>query len=579
MRLILSFILLFCFARVNAQVLNGIVKSAEDKAPLPYASIGIQNTSKGVISNENGAFTIEASGKDLVLIIRFVGYKSKKISIAELEKNPEVLLEKASVELNEVVVGSDDEYLYDLFHRVQKKLWKVPIVKSRAYLKLQTDENNTPIELIECYYNAKSSPKGIEELKLKNGRAGLFFEKDKKYLSMSTSKLFSTIALTSEQDYMPYIPFQLSQRKLKKAYDLHHLSNVGDSISVITFEPKEEENIYFSGTAWIDYKNDEIRRLELNINNAGIFALVPLSETHRLEEIRFQVTMNFQPVDGQNQLSHMNFSYDFDYVHHFRTPEIRSQRKIRSSGVLYLFEFEKPFIRPLYSYRDGYSDYAQISLLSLNSNFWNHNHGLPLTAIEQEKLAYFGQQGLLLNYQTQSDQHTRDRDSTLYNICSVVWRDSIRVKLLRDVPRGSDGGISDVLGFDNVRYNLDVQLFMDINEVEGEIQYYSASVLDLTNTYYHLEIHPFSDLFLNLYFDLAEIQRRKMEREIAQGPITVERLKKIRKKHAEALKEVHRNYIVEASQGRDIRTMARYSKQVKENLGVDNVEMLGVGLD
>ncbi len=59
------------------QAISGQVFDISTKEPLPYATIGIVGTDKGVIADENGEFTIEGICEEEVhLQVRFIGYKS-----------------------------------------------------------------------------------------------------------------------------------------------------------------------------------------------------------------------------------------------------------------------------------------------------------------------------------------------------------------------------------------------------------------------------------------------------------------------------------------------------------------------
>jgi iron complex outermembrane receptor protein len=83
MRYFLLFIFAISFGNVFGQSdscsfkISGLVLSLETKEPLAFASIKILGTTKGTVTSENGAFTIENICNDEVdLEIRFLGYKT-----------------------------------------------------------------------------------------------------------------------------------------------------------------------------------------------------------------------------------------------------------------------------------------------------------------------------------------------------------------------------------------------------------------------------------------------------------------------------------------------------------------------
>lgn len=83
------------------QKIKGIV--TDDKgAPLPGASVTIKGTSKGVITNNNGEFSIDTQSGD-VLVVSFIGFQTKEIKIGS-QPNIEIRMTPLNSGLNEVVV-------------------------------------------------------------------------------------------------------------------------------------------------------------------------------------------------------------------------------------------------------------------------------------------------------------------------------------------------------------------------------------------------------------------------------------------------------------------------------------------
>jgi TonB-linked SusC/RagA family outer membrane protein len=81
---------------------SGIVKNAQGKA-LSGASVVVKGTSKGVITDAEGRFTIEASGQNPILIFSMVGHLSKEETVAS-RTVVDVLLMESVNNLEEVVV-------------------------------------------------------------------------------------------------------------------------------------------------------------------------------------------------------------------------------------------------------------------------------------------------------------------------------------------------------------------------------------------------------------------------------------------------------------------------------------------
>lgn len=79
-----AFIIVFLnVAAFSAQAqteVSGIVTSASDNSPLPGVNVVIKGTSNGVITDVDGKYSINASGK-ATLVFSFIGYKKQEIAI------------------------------------------------------------------------------------------------------------------------------------------------------------------------------------------------------------------------------------------------------------------------------------------------------------------------------------------------------------------------------------------------------------------------------------------------------------------------------------------------------------------
>lgn len=73
---------------------------------LPYASVSIENTSKGTVTNDEGFFQLESVDKDASVIIQYIGYKDRMVAVSSFAESdcPKLSLSPESTALQEVVV-------------------------------------------------------------------------------------------------------------------------------------------------------------------------------------------------------------------------------------------------------------------------------------------------------------------------------------------------------------------------------------------------------------------------------------------------------------------------------------------
>jgi hypothetical protein len=94
----------------SQSVVTGKITDAETKLPLEGASVFAQNTTKGTVTDKEGAFRLYLTKGGYELIVSFTGYASRTINfeaVADREFNLE--LQKADNSLSEVVIRSSNE--------------------------------------------------------------------------------------------------------------------------------------------------------------------------------------------------------------------------------------------------------------------------------------------------------------------------------------------------------------------------------------------------------------------------------------------------------------------------------------
>lgn len=94
---------------VNAQnTLKGIITAKENNEKLAGASVYCAELNKGTITNENGEYSISGFGKgDYKIQVTYLGYQTKieRISFNGIDVSLDMQLEKATIEVNEVVIS------------------------------------------------------------------------------------------------------------------------------------------------------------------------------------------------------------------------------------------------------------------------------------------------------------------------------------------------------------------------------------------------------------------------------------------------------------------------------------------
>lgn len=547
----------------------------EDRSPLSFCSVAIKGTSKGSLANEDGVFSISVDKSSDILIFYYLGYERKEIEAGSLVNNGNVTLKQISKSLDEVTVYSGDERLYDMMVKCRNKLLKSKKHISKAYFQLTSKANDQPVEMLECYYNATVKGSAIQNLALKNGRAGLAEFDNRYFISFNTSKAIQYLDLVQENEYLPTLPLQQGKRAMKKYYSLKTIGE--DEYSYhIAFTPKKYPRAYFKGSLWIDKKTSIIQKIELICDNAVVHPFLPFGED-TLKGVSLHITHTYEGDNGSARLNHVNFGYTVLHKPIRRSDSIGHKfhdlpaKEIKTTGIIYFYDYDgSPFILPYYQYDPEYTDFRKISLIPYNPAFWANNNGLLHTQEQKNTLEFLEQYGELINFTT-----PRLSDSSrkgFYETNNYAWTDSTRINYSRNIVRPGRNGNP----FSLMPYTLSAQIYLDINKNGNSYDHFSATEFDAMNTYVPEPIDSIAKCFMNIYFDLYEIERRKLEEQLSARKLTPAEMESVYKESMKNVKETTKEYLNEVNTGQNIEALKKWNDHCRQQLGFDNMKIFNV---
>jgi hypothetical protein len=114
-------------------VVRGVVVDASNGETLPAASVQVEGTWHGTISNAEGRFTLETDSLPAVLVVRFVGYApvSQRVDGAGEVR---IALDPMIYQLQEVVVSGEEDPAVRIMREVirRKQIWRAALDTYRA---------------------------------------------------------------------------------------------------------------------------------------------------------------------------------------------------------------------------------------------------------------------------------------------------------------------------------------------------------------------------------------------------------------------------------------------------------------
>jgi hypothetical protein len=596
--------------KASLTTIKGTVKDLKTKEPLGFCNIAVKGSKKGVITNIDGAFSITVDASD-VLLISYIGYEKQSIQASKLLQKQEIYLQKKELLLKEVVIHANDEYLYDIIEKCRKNLIKNKAERTaKLYFALETRskvlsveyptdnhrivsktditqlQEEKPVELLECYYNAQLKGSSVDELGFKNGRTALA-SNDNYFVNMGSSKAICEISLTNDNGMFPKIPLQLNKRGLRKNFFIE-LGYFDGKYYTIKFHPKNNSKNSFSGEAWIESETYNLLKIYLKAENTVIHPFLPEFPRDSIYNVSFDICNTYKSDDELTFPDHFVFNYSITY--RSRKDTIFLYRKnlvseIKSKSIMYFYDYDKPFILPYFEYTDMYfgrDDYQKISFFPYNEAFWNSNNVMIQTEKQKQDYGLLSNQGELINY--------REGNYSSNFLAYLPGRDSLPGHLEFYYPFwNSRKRLVPKLKSDNFKiyskekinssirsdlYKLKVQILLDIVESGDSLLCKSYTVFDSEQTYYHLLLNFYSNAFFNIYFDIWEIERRKMQQKLEVSNLTLSQINEIYNKTIENLNTISEQYIKEVNVGENEKSLRKWNDFVYEKLDIDNMKMV-----
>lgn len=91
----------------QSEAIRGNVVDAMTKQPIAGATVLLMSSRQGVVTNEAGKFKLSATQPNDSLLIRFIGYRSERLALAEINRNHHIQLTPTSLLFHEVTVTAN----------------------------------------------------------------------------------------------------------------------------------------------------------------------------------------------------------------------------------------------------------------------------------------------------------------------------------------------------------------------------------------------------------------------------------------------------------------------------------------
>jgi hypothetical protein len=334
MKKYLLYFFLFLCVLFHAQSFTLSGKITGNKEALPFASVYVKSTSKGVNSNDEGKYTLKLEKGTYTIIFQYVGYTKKEIVI-ELNENKsmDVSLNADGISLLEVVVKAGEDPAYPIMRKAikKRKLYANPLNEyaCQAYIKGLQRLINIPEKLkkfvkVTSGENIDSTQLGV--IYLSESESNYYYKKPKQEKEIMYSSRVSGENKSFSFNQLRQIKFNfyenlinidgISDRPLVSPlnanaflyYKYRLLGTINDDgkiINKIAVTPKRKTDPCFKGIIYIQENTWRLTSLSLQLTKANKINFV---DTLTIKQLHASILSDsiWMPVNH-----HLSFSFNF----------------------------------------------------------------------------------------------------------------------------------------------------------------------------------------------------------------------------------------------------------------------------
>lgn len=542
--------------RITARVIDGSTGS-----PLHYASVAVIGSYRGAISNGDGWFSLLPRRSTDSIHVSHVGYTAVKHALNESLNGTSIRLTRSVTQLDEVIIRPEEDH----FKRVlaaSARMRRAPEVKAKAFHQLETHSDGAPVELLQACYTATYRAAAVRSMELKQGRIGIAPKEDRHFINHNTAGALLLLDPHSPSDRFPTSPLEFtSARALRRMYRAELVtSGLGpDGTDHLRLTPADSTHrAAFTLDLWLTSGTSFTRAFELTCTNCEQHPFTPLFPDGRLHS----VDMRYKQTWSQDRPS-VPVLIEFDYSVDYAGPGFSD--RFRTSAILHAYERGSSFLPVLFPVRKGLQEYPSIAWLPFDSTFWAEQT-LPIPTDRQaEDDAFIMANDVLRNawFGGIGERHYDLRPHYL------AWSADTRLDTgcVAGTPRvihPGSGRIPDI--------HFRTHLYLNLDTLGANLRHRSISVFDAGDSWHRPQWTITSQIIMNIFFDLAEVERRRMDIRLGQPDVTLDEARKIHREHTAGMRARQKRFLGAVAQS-DI-YLLDWNRLVREELGVNNLDLL-----
>jgi hypothetical protein len=566
------------------ETIKGKLIDRQTTSAIPFSKIYNKTTQEGTITNDKGYFKIGVSGANDVIFITQIGYKHQNL-LYDLKINFQTVYLDVNLQLIDEMIARprNISYLCQLIQKCRLKENKMEN-SGKAYYELKSYIDTNQIELVEGFYNYTSIGYDMGNIALKAGRLAIRPDEGRMFMSLESSKALTQLKLFKANNYFPIGPFDMKARLMEKKFYMSlqykYLLENKDSVYVIDYIPKDTTGNYFEGTIWINKSNEQVLKVTTNCKACATHPFLPIFPIDKILQLDMSITKTFSESNGKMCFNHVDFQYDIAYksrirdtnFHYTENQEAKESDSlfkfytVKTEAVLYSYDQKKQFQLPIFSFANNTDDYRKIDGLPYSSFFWENNNEDRINN-EKDKNQLFFSDGSSIGNNELFNTYFYGSEHQGFIFSFKPWsKNRIRFRNISEKENNRPLQVET----NSQKYNLVIQLSADINTYNDSTDIITSAVFDPFTSYYKLPMNMATHCFINMYFDLHEIARRDLHRELENNPDKFDETYQEFVSNFEKSKSL---YLSQTERGTNEKAMIVWNEFIRQRLSINNINL------
>ena len=117
---------------------------------------------------------------------------------------------------------------------------------------------------------------------------------------------------------------------------------------------------------------------------------------------------------------------------------------------------------------------------------------------------------------------------------------------------------------------------MDVNEFDGKMNVLTKAIYDPFQSYYYYQPSKKGSAFINMYFDLVEMNRRTLQKDVSDPNMTKDQIMEAYNRHLKESEVLYSSFFKDVDRLENEPASEEWNALIKNELGIDNLTLFQI---